>query len=92
MRRIAIRRLTSEYATHSRACPCTKAPRRGYDDADYPAAREPWRCKRFWCHGCKSYVPWCCGVADERPELCDDCAAPHTLRTAHARAARSVAA
>lgn len=60
--------------TSPRACPCT-IHRQGRGDADYPAAREPWRCLRFWCVGCKAQRPWCSGASDYHPDLCADCAA-----------------
>lgn len=60
------------------ACPggCNRSRRFAYgNEADYPAKREPWRCLKFRCAGCKQWQPWCNGAADETPELCDDCAA-----------------
>jgi len=29
--------------------------------------------RRYTCPGCLRFVPWCFGVDDEHPELCDDC-------------------
>lgn len=30
--------------------------------------------RRYTCPGCRRFVPWCFGSADEHAELCDDCA------------------
>lgn len=27
----------------------------------------------FRCAGCKRFVPWCFGAADDLPDHCDDC-------------------
>ena len=29
--------------------------------------------KTYLCPGCLRNIPWCCGAADDMPELCDDC-------------------
>lgn len=43
-------------------------------EADYPHGREPWRCLKFRCSGCKQWTSWCNGAADKHPNLCDRCA------------------
>lgn len=40
----------------------------------YPAAKHPDRCKKFYCKGCHLWQPYCCGMDDNAPELCDACA------------------
>ncbi len=47
------------------ACGCVKP--------EWPAVKDPSRCKLFWCKGCKSYHPWCKGGADD--VRCDACCA-----------------
>jgi hypothetical protein len=50
---------------------------RGYGSACFCRGR------RYTCPGCRRFVPYCYGAADEHAELCDDCASvacrEHTL-------------
>jgi len=56
-----------------KATPC-KCCFRKSDKPQYPI-KDGSRCHLYWCTGCATWQPWCCGAADDHPELCDDCVA-----------------